>query len=797
MSRYLLVVLAVIAAGSVALAKQPYIMGFEDPASPLNDKWTVSPLEGPDQNVRITNERAQAGQNALKIYGLLPGGFGATYYPWQDWQGYTRLSFDLWTPQSAAALGQSFDCWVYLKDRSYYWYQTPLFKDPGTLKRKIRLPRYGGWTHFDLDISAGSTIWQPGGHKRSWDNATHNPREFGIRFFGKEKWEGVVYLDNVTLSGDDPMLGVPTATSSTLRGLSVSASAQSVPVYEKLELTFPVDAQYTNPFDPEVVNVEGHFVGPSGAEMKVPGFWYQPYERSQTEEGFEQLIPVGRPCWKVRFAPKEAGQWKYYVTLTDARGTAQSAPMSLTATAPLQPRGYVRVSQKDPLYYEFENGDWYWPIGINMRDGGDDASKQKGTYDFDHYFKRFEDEGLNFVRTWMCAWWGGIEWSDEYHSRFDGVGRYNQYNAWRLDYCVDLARKHNLYLEITLNSHGQVRRDKFDEEWSYSPWNTRNGGYVASPAQFFTSADVKRDFRNRYRYIVARWGYSRNVMAFDLWNEVDLVEGYDPNEVAAWHKEMAAYLKAIDPWKHLVVTHICLFWSFGSELWQLPEIECVQSDAYWDNKKDGRLDMGMLQSFQGKVSRERNNEPLFNKPFVFIEYGPQTAAIPKLSTDDWRSRFRTGLWTSAVLPTAAQGMFWYQQEWDKYKLYRYQRAIQKLFAGYDRRGQYLRLREPYINGAAELRSVGMANNREGFFYVHNPERMGLEDRAKVTTPSTGATITVPDMTPGAWDVEYVDTLTGDVSGKVSGTVEEGRWWLKVDLPPVVDDVLLHAKRTGG
>jgi hypothetical protein len=107
--------------------------------------------------------------------------------------------------------------------------------------------------------------------------------------------------------------------------------------------------------------------------------------------------------------------------------------MSLTATAPLQPRGYVRVSQKDPLYYEFENGDWYWPIGINMRDGGDDASKQKGTYDFDHYFQRFEEEGLNFVRTWMCAWWGGIEWSDEYHSRFDGVGRYNQYNAWRLD----------------------------------------------------------------------------------------------------------------------------------------------------------------------------------------------------------------------------------------------------------------------------------------------------------------------------------------------------------------------------
>lgn len=769
--------------------------GFEDPDSPLNEQWTISPLDGSAQNVRVTDEKAQSGTRSLKVYGTLPAGFGCTYLPWQDWKGYTRLSFDLWVPASAAQLGDAFDCWIYLKDRSYYWYQTPLLKDPRTLKRTVKL-RGDSWQHFELDISPTSTIWQPGGHKHLWDlNALHRPREFGLRFFGRKPWEGVVYLDNVTLNGRQTPLGKLVADKPAAnRPLTIQASASSVPTYEKFELTFPLDAQYENPFDPEIVDVEGHFVAPSGAEITVPGFCYQEYERGQTPEGYERLTPVGKPCWKVRFAAKEAGEYRYWVTITDARGKATSTPAKFTATAPVKPQGYVRVSTKDPQYFEFENGDWYWPIGINMRDGGDDATNQKGTYDFDLYFKRFHEEGLNFVRTWMCAWWGGIEWSDQYHSRFDGVGRYNLYNAWRLDYCVNLARQYDLYLEITFNSHGQVRRDKFDEEWTYSPWNTRNGGYVASPAQFFTSPDVKRDFRNRYRYIVARWGYSRNVMSWDLWNEVDLVENYDTQAVAAWHQEMAKYLKATDPWKHIIQTHICLFWSFGNELWTLPEMEVVQSDAYWDNKKDGRSDMGMLQSYSGKVNPGNNFEALFKKPFVFIEYGPKTAEMRGLKPGDWRNRFRVGLWTSAVMPTAASSMFWYPQEWEQYKLYRYQKPLQKLFAGYDRRGQYLRLRNVFVEGADALRATGMASDRLAFFYVHDPAAVGPEDRSEIKDVKTGAAVSVLGMSAGTWKVDFVDTVTGDVTSSIETQVEAQTLKMRFELPAVADDLLVRAER---
>ena len=104
----------------------------------------------------------------------------------------------------------------------------------------------------------------------------------------------------------------------------------------------------------------------------------------------------------------------------------------------------------------------------------------------------------------MSAWWASIEWSDKYDSRYDGVGRYCMYNAWRLDHALELAEEEDLFIELTLNSHGQLRRDRFDAEWEYNPYSAANGGPVATPSLFFLSPSAKDLFRQRYRYIAAR-----------------------------------------------------------------------------------------------------------------------------------------------------------------------------------------------------------------------------------------------------------------------------------------------------
>ncbi|MCD6359896.1 MAG: DUF5060 domain-containing protein [Armatimonadetes bacterium] len=757
-------------------AEPPRTLAFER----LGQDWVGSPLdEGTGTPMPIARTSGpHAG--AIKVYGSTPQAIGITYYPWADWTGYTTLSFDLFLPPEMPE--KSADICVYIKDRHYWWYQTwPLHDARG---KRVRSIRPGKWVTYTLDISEDSTIWEPGGHKKAWYRVTHLPREFGIRVFCGRQWSGAMLLDNVRLSGWDPPLGRIPADRPVKQnwGLKLDLSARSVPVYEKLEITFDPGAVYENPFDPDVVDVTGHFLTPGGGEMIVPGFFYQDYERRRTDEGFEKLIPVGRPVWKVRFMPVEEGEHKLYVSVRDARGELRSTEYSFTATAPEDPRGLVRVSKRDPMYFEFDNGELFVPNGINMRDGGDDAEKQKGTYDFDYFFQRFEDEGLNFVRTWMCAWWGGIEWSDQYHSRFDNLRRYAMYNAWRLDYMFDLADRHDLFIELTLNSHGQLRRDKYDQEWRYNPYAARNGGYLPSPSMLFTSEQAKADFRKRYRYIVARWGYSQHLMSYDLWNEIDLSEGSNAAQIAAWHKEMARYLRSIDPWRHLICTHVCLAGGFGNALWDLDEIEYIQADAYWQPwwKK-------MNQFYDGKQQYR-------NKPMFFIEYGPQTADLP-VPYSVWAREWRVAGWTGNMMPMAAPPQFWYHKEWDQYKLYRFQHAMTAFNAGHDRRGMDLHKLQVTALPAKKVFAQAMQGRDIAFMYAYFWDNFKYDAPEDVPTDErcTDGSVLLTGLAPGHYQVQWWDTVKGEIIGTDELTATGAR--TTVRLPEFAQDIACKLIRT--
>jgi hypothetical protein len=418
-----------------------------------------------------------------------------------------------------------------------------------------------------------------------------------------------------------------------------------------------------------------------------------------------------------------------------------------------------------------------------MRDGGDHAERQKGTYAFDYFFRRFEEEGLNFVRTWMCAWWAGIEWDEDYHSRYDGVGRYALYNAWRLDYLFDLADRHDLFIELTLNSHGQLRRDKYDAEWRYNPYAARNGGYVASPSMLFTNQRVKEDFRRRYRYIVARWGYSQHLMSYDLWNEIDLAEGPNAAEVAAWHQEMGAYLKSIDPWKHLVCTHVCLYGGFGDALWALPEIEYIQADAYWQpwEKK--------LNEFFDRRAQNRN------KPMFFIEYGPQTADLP-VSYAIWQREWRVVGWTGNMMPMAAPPQFWYHNEWDDLKLYRLQQAMAAFNADIDRPDLDLHKMAAVTTSPKEVFVQAMAGGDRAFFYVYHWENMSYEAPDKVPADKRvkNASVMLIRLPQGKYELEYWDTVAGEVVGTDEVEVAGSR--ALINLPEFAQDLACKLRRTG-
>ena len=827
------------------------------------DAWVASPLDGNTGEVAPSTERASAGDSSLSIAATFPGSVGITYHPIDDFTGFGELALDLFVPEDAP---EDLDLYIYLKDKEYRWYQTAPLKATDTGLPRSR--KWGAWRHIAVPLDGSAPIWEAGDQMAAWGRATYRPHELGLRLFSNEQWSGPIYVDEIALrplgrapapgrrEWQAPPGGISTPTpggavapdeAPSRSSLRLIPSADSVPQFERFELTFYLDRIYDNPFDPGEINVQGHFVGPSGKEVTVPGFYYQAYARMRDGKRNEQLSPAGTACWKVRFAPLEQGPHRYWVTVQEGppewirrtrpatvrrqlesalslRGLA-SLEGAFTATEPKDPRGYLRVSTSDPRYFEFQNGDFYFPWGVNMRDGGDQAAAQQGTYDFDGYLAEFAAHGFNFVRTWMCAWWAGLEWSERYESRYYGEGRYALYNAWRLDHALEQAEANDLYVELTFNNHGQVRRDRFDQEWEYSPYGVRNAGHLPAPPLLFSDERTKELFKRRYRYIVARWGYSRHIFSWDLWNEVDLVENYYEPEVCQFNQEMAQYLRSIDPWDHIISTHMCLYWfgglhgaTHGSVMWQAPEMQIVKADSYWGSDEYGPRN-NKRPTVEGAVCNDVNdawfmgygmNQNDRTKPFLFIEWGKQTQH--NVFPDD--ADMRIGLWVTYMQPAAALGVSWHWPMLEKHGWYALYEALGRFDGGFDRRGHDLKNtaeRYLYVRGLSkediqldpEVRAEqrgsctarpaeamvhcqAMQTDTEAHFYAYNYPHMKKGDPAKVEQPVTGVTVTFRQMKDGAYSVEFWDPLRGEKFGNAQATCQGGK--LSFVLPDFRQDI---------
>ena len=55
--------------------------------------------------------------------------------------------------------------------------------------------------------------------------------------------------------------------------LSVRSNSRQIGLYEKLELRIDLEATYTNPFDPEEIDLTVEFTAPSGDKWNICGFY--------------------------------------------------------------------------------------------------------------------------------------------------------------------------------------------------------------------------------------------------------------------------------------------------------------------------------------------------------------------------------------------------------------------------------------------------------------------------------------------------------------------------------------------
>jgi Domain of unknown function (DUF5060) len=188
-----------------------------------------------------------------------------------------------------------------------------------------------------------------------------------------------------------------------VRKIEIEQPTNAVGRYEKLELLIRVHSRYDNPFDPNQVDVTVRLKAPGGEQLTAPAFYCQNYERrklNQDRGHANWYYLVGRGVWKVRFAPTEIGRYVATARLKDRTGAVQSESVQFDCV-PSSSKGFLRISHKDPRFFEFSDGSKFFSIGQDLAFVGE--GQYVNLTKAEQIFGKLHANGANFLRIWTCC----------------------------------------------------------------------------------------------------------------------------------------------------------------------------------------------------------------------------------------------------------------------------------------------------------------------------------------------------------------------------------------------------------
>lgn len=319
-----------------------------------------------------------------------------------------------------------------------------------------------------------------------------------------------------------------------------------------------------NPFNPDDINLYAYFVSPTGIVHYINGFYFQDYTRNLSN-GTWNNVPTEYD-WRIRFAPDETGEWTFNIIMQSGyQGISPIVEENFKfSCVPSSNLGYLEVGHHK-RYLRFNNGQSFFPVGYNLwwmdDDGYDNINSNKGLQ-VEQYLNNSASQDVNYMRI------GLVE--NFYRLEKEEIGIYNMSRAWEFDQVINNAKMNDIYLQITLHHHASLMYQYdptcWGEYWETNPYSFLPG--VNFIHDFFTNVQAKKYYKNYIRYIIARWGYSTNIAAWDQISEYDNIgkardgDGvsygtayvYDSNrraELLDWSTEMYNFLKSGDP-NHLI-----------------------------------------------------------------------------------------------------------------------------------------------------------------------------------------------------------------------------------------------------
>ncbi|HUU29837.1 MAG TPA: DUF5060 domain-containing protein [archaeon] len=517
-------------------------------------------------------------------------------------------------------------------------------------------------------------------------------------------------------------------------------------LYEKFELRIGLEATFTNPFDPDQIDIQAEFTAPSGKKWTIRGF-YNP-------SGWNSL-------WMVRFSPNEKGLWHYQLKVTDSGGTAGSEPGSFTAVDS-QHHGWLNIAP-NRRYLKYDDGTSFYGVGMWYNDSYEGFNRGQITEEELDNLKR---RGANFISFFPTP----------LETLGTGLGRYDQNRCGRLDQLFEWCETRDIHISWNIWFHSYI---------SQAIWGGGNARYRFTPykqvceaVDFFQDPTAWEYQKKLYRYMIARWGYSRSLFLWFIVDEIDGTEGWEQGDKALadqWSAKVHNYFKEHDPYLRPTTGTQCgafpRYWATGYGIFDIAAREIYEAQR-WPMPKEGKItgkSGNPLQfSYRNYASEIRKLWDNFQKPSIIGETGwDHTYYEPGMP--GYLAIYHNVLWASLCSGLSMTPFWWAYSDYINDNVVTNQ---MKFFADFTADIDFanLDLSHAEIKATDGCDAYAMKSDRIVFGWVVNPR----ESVANVK-------FTVSGLPDGDYEVELYRTWRGEYlekhtvacsGGKLTDTVPE-------------------------